>query len=137
MIGYILQREVYLMELQARIAAVLKEQNLKQKNLASLIGVSESYVSGLVTGRNKNISFSTAMLLEEKLGYSAQWILTGQEPKYIEDHLTLSESQKRLIDQVKKLSKEEVRAVLAFIRVLRELADKPSLDESEQFDVEG
>lgn len=125
------------MELNERIAAVLEEQNLRQKDLSSIIGLSDGYVSALISGRNKKVSVPVALLMEEKFGYSAQWILTGQEPKYIEDHLTLSESQKRLIDQVKKLSKEEVRAVLVFIRVLRELADKTPLDESEQFDVEG
>lgn len=118
------------MELQTRIAAILKELNLKQKELALLIGVSEGYISALVTGRNKKVSPTIAILLEERFGYSAQWVLTGQGPKYIEDRLTLSESQKRLISQVEKLSKEEVRAVLAFIRILGELALDPPCQEN-------
>ena len=72
------------MELKERISIIIKENHLKQKELAALMGVTESYVSTLLSGRNRNISVSVANLIEEKLGYNAQWLLSGEEPKYKE-----------------------------------------------------
>ena len=111
------------MELKERISTIIKENHLKQKELAVLMGVTESYVSTLLSGRNRNISASVANLIEEKLGYNAHWLLSGEEPKYkqISKNPNLSDIHRRVISQVEKMSDEEIKAVLAFINSLSDI----------------
>lgn len=111
------------MELKDRIAVIIKEHHMKQKDLAILTGVSESYISTLLSGRNRNVSATLANLIEEKLGYHARWVMTGEEPKYksLSQKPDLSDTHRRLIMQIEKMSDSEVRAVLAFIDTLARL----------------
>ena len=60
------------MELKDRLQLILDERKLKQKDLASTIKVTESYVSNMLKGKRSNISESLAMLIEQTYGYSAQ-----------------------------------------------------------------
>lgn len=111
------------MELKERIALIIKENQLKQKELAATIGVTESYISTLLSGRNQNLSISLANLIEEKLGYNSQWILTGEgaKLKYVGKSQNLSDEHKRAIMQVEKMTDEQIRAVLAFIDSLEKI----------------
>ena len=111
------------MELKERIAEIIKENHLKQKELALLMGVTESYVSTLLSGRNRNISVSVANLIEEKLGYNAHWLLSGEEPKYKQasENPNLSDVHRRVISQLKEMNDEQLKAVLAFINSLEDL----------------
>lgn len=111
------------MELKERIAVILKENHLKQKELAALMGVTESYVSTLLSGRNQNVSISVANLIEEKLGYNMQWILVGEEPKYkqLSKNPDISDIHRRIIMQIEKMSDGEAKAVLAFVNTLDSL----------------
>ena len=108
------------MELKERILLIIKENNLKQKELAAIMGVSESYVSTLLSGRNQNLSTSVAKLIEEKLGYSEQWILLGKEPKFrnIGKNTAFSDTHRRVLMQLETMSDDEIKAVLAFIDTL-------------------
>jgi len=110
-------------ELKERISAIIKENHLKQKELAALMGVTESYVSTLLSGRNRNISVSVANLIEEKLGYNAQWLLSGDEPKYkqLSKNPNLSDIHRQVILQLEKMPESEIRAVLAFINSLDDI----------------
>ena len=87
------------------------------------MGVTESYVSTLMSGRNQNVSTSVANLIEEKLGYNAHWVLTGEEPKYkqISNNPDISDNHRRLIMQIEKMPLSEVRAVLAYVNTLDNL----------------
>lgn len=111
------------MELKERISTIIQENRLKQKQLAALMGVTESYVSTLLSGRNRNVSIPVANLIQEKLGYSARWVLTGEGPKYRQPDRTpgVSQLQKEIIVQLEKMTAGELRAVLAFIRTLDSL----------------
>lgn len=112
------------MELKDRIALIIEENNFKQKELAAIMGVTESYVSILLAGkRSTNLSTSVASLIEEKLGYSAEWLLTGKEPKLkrVGNTQNISDVHKRAIIQLEKMSDEQVKAVLAFINSLDEI----------------
>ena len=111
------------MELRERISEIIKENRLKQKELAALMGVTESYVSTLLSGRNRNISVSVANLIEEKLGYSARWLLYGEEPKYkeISKNPNLSDIHRRVISQLEGMNDEQIKAVLAFINSLNDI----------------
>lgn len=111
------------MELKERISEIIKENRLKQKELAALMGVTESYVSTLLSGRNQNISVSVANLIEAKLGYRAQWLLSGEGPKYkqISKNPNLSDVHRRVISQLEGMSDEQIKAVLAFIHSLNDI----------------
>ena len=118
------------MELKERISAIIKENHLKQKELAALMGVTESYVSTLLSGRNRNISVSVANLIEEKLGYNAQWLLSGDEPKYkqLSKNPNISDIHRQVILQLEKMPESEIRAVLAFINSLDDIEKSFSAD---------
>lgn len=111
------------MNLKERIKIILKENCLKQKELAQELGVTESYISAIINGRNSTISQSLATLIEEKYGYSSSWILNGTEPKLkiSGKNKTLSDLQQRAILQIEHLSPEQVKAVLAFVKSLDEI----------------
>lgn len=51
------------------------ENNLKQKQLARMLEISEAYISGLLSGKRK-ISLELAKKLHSKLGIDAHFILT-------------------------------------------------------------
>lgn len=111
------------MELKDRVSAIIKENHLKQKELAALMGVTEGYVSALLSGRNRNVSVSAANLVEEKLGYNAQWLLLGDEPKYkkFSKNPNLSDIHRKVILQLERMPENEVKAVLAFINSLADV----------------
>ena len=106
-----------------RIKLILQENNLKQKQLAAEIGVTESYISKLLKNPNIRLSQSLAVLIEEKYGYAAEWLLDGTEPKLkqISKNNKLSELHQKAISQLEKLNDNQVRAVLAFINSLNEV----------------
>lgn len=122
------------MELKERIAVIIAENHLKQKELATIMGVTESYVSTLLSGRRStNLSTSVANLIEEKLGYNAQWVLTGEEPKFkkVSNNPNISDTHRRVIMQLEKMSDAQVRAVLAFMNSLDEV-EKNIQDQNEK-----
>lgn len=111
------------LNLSERIKLILEENQLKQKELAKELGVTESYISAIINSRNYNISQALATLIEEKYGYSTCWILEGTEPKLkvIGKNRTLSDIHKKAILQIEKLTPEQIKAVLAFIKSLEEV----------------
>ncbi len=50
------------------------EKNLKQKQLASLLGISEAFISGLLTGKRK-LTLDLAKKLHSKLDIDASFLL--------------------------------------------------------------
>lgn len=106
-----------------RIRQILKENKLKQKEFASVIGVTESYISKLLKDPDIRLSQSLAVLIEEKYGYSAEWVLNGTEPKLkqVSKDKSLSEIHQKALAQLEKMNDEQVKAVLAFINSLDEL----------------
>ena len=111
------------MDLKKRIKYILSASHLKQKELAAILDVSKSYVSGLCTGRNTGISSSMAERIENRLGYSATWLLdgTGDIMATKSKAPGLSLTHQRAIAQIERLTEAQAKAVLAFIRTLIEL----------------
>ena len=120
---YYVTHRRYIMNQCDRIKQILKENGLKQKQFAYTIGVTESYISKLLKDPNIRLSQSLATLIEEKYGYSAEWILNGTEPKLkqISKNKSLSEIHQKALSQLEKMNDEQVKAVLAFINSLDEL----------------
>ena len=69
--------------LSARINLILKEQKLKKVTFAKTLGVSDNYIYMLTaaSSRLNSIGGAMALLIEEKYGYSARWVLTGEGPR--------------------------------------------------------
>lgn len=113
-----------------RIKLILQENKLKQKQLATEIGVSESYISMLLKNPTINLSQSLATLIEEKYGYNAKWVLHGTEPKIkqISKNPSLSELHQKALAQLEKMNDEQIKAVLAFINSLDEIEQALSDD---------
>jgi len=113
------------LEFKDRIAFIIKENQMKQKELAAVMGVTESYISTLLSGRNPKLSAALANLLEARLGYRAAWILTGAEPKYKTERMNhvLSDTHRRVIALIEKMPEAHVRAVLAFVDSLEKVEE--------------
>lgn len=120
---YYIQRTVVYVGLPERLREILQEQKFKQKELASLLEVSPGYISGLLNGRNKAISPMLAERIENRLGYSSQWLLTGEGQKFRHRSSLpgLSSVHQLAIARLETLSEREVKAVIAFIRSLPEV----------------
>lgn len=113
-----------------RIRLILQENKLKQKQFASAIGVTESYISKLLKDPNINLSQSLAALIEEKYGYNAEWVITGMEPKLKQasKNKTLYDLHQKALMQLEKMNDDQVKAVLAFINSLDEIEKSFSAD---------
>lgn len=121
------------MDLSDRIKLILIENGLKQKELAKVIGVTESYVSAMVNRRTANhLSQTVAKLIEEKYGYHAQWILTGEgsKLKQVGKDPLLSNRHKKAIIQIEKMNDEQIKAVLAFMKYLDEMEELEGVEDS-------
>ena len=65
----------------SRVNLILKELHLKKNLFARALGITPNYVYLITSGRVDNISGTLALLIEEKYGYRAQWLLNGSGPK--------------------------------------------------------
>ena len=106
-----------------RIRLILQENKLKQKDLAAEIGVTESYISVLLKKPEIRLSRSIAVLIEEKYGYRAEWVLNGGEPRFRQTggEEPLSELHRRALTRLEKMNDAQVKAVLAFINSLDDI----------------
>ena len=104
------------MALKERIGTILAELDIKQADFAKELGITASYVNMLLNGKRDNISASLSNLIQERYGYSFEWIMYGTGDKNI--HLDFSATKQEVIDKIKKMNANEVRAVLAYVKAL-------------------
>jgi transcriptional regulator with XRE-family HTH domain len=111
--------------LSERLSIVLKENKMKQKEFASSVGVSENYISLLLNNKKENVSESLAKLIEEKFGFSADWLLTGEGQMRMDysKNNELSPNKKKAIEMIAKLDQNEAKAVLAFLKSLEDMKE--------------
>lgn len=107
------------MKLSERFKTILNESGLTQRDFASTLGITENYISLLINGKKEKISETLAFLIQEKYGYSAEWILTGRGDKFV--NTKNSFIKQKAITAVKSLSDEEIKAVMAFINSMEDL----------------
>ncbi|NLA50665.1 Uncharacterized conserved small protein [Oligella ureolytica] len=67
-------------EFSMKIASIMKEENLNQKQLAEILEVSPAYVSKLLAG-NQNLTLNTMIRYARKLGREFSFDLTKPEHK--------------------------------------------------------
>ena len=80
------------MSLGQRVQTILKERKIKQVEFARTLGISANYVNLIVNDKKETISDTLAKLIEERYGYSAQWILDGSGKKSSINELTAEKS---------------------------------------------
>lgn len=109
------------MNLSDRIRLIISENSLKQKEFAKSINVTESYISKLLR-RESGLSNSTATLIQERYGYSVEWILDGIEPKISQQNKSkdLTPIQRKVISDIEQMDETDLVAVKAFINSLSE-----------------
>lgn len=110
------------MNLSDRIKMIIVENELKQKEFAKSIGVTESYISKLLRDES-GLSKSIASLIEKLYGYSADWILNGNEPKMKNSNpdALLSPIHKKVISDIEQMDENDLIAVRAFIESLEKI----------------
>lgn len=108
------------MELKDRLLKILKEQNLKQKEFADAVKVTEGYISNILSGKRSRISDSLAALIEQQYGYSARWLLSGEGTCHAAHpaQFDFSPAKRKLIAQIEQLSDSEIEATRVFVESL-------------------
>ena len=73
------------MDLAERLRVAMRHANKSQSQIAAEIGKSTSAVSQWMTGSVKGLRADTANALEKATGCRAEWLVTGNGPRYIDD----------------------------------------------------
>lgn len=73
------------MNLADRLRVALQHANKSQSQVAAEIGVSTSAVSQWMTGSVQGLRAGTASALEKATGCRAEWLVTGNGPKFVDD----------------------------------------------------
>ena len=107
--------------LDQRIKIILDERKIKQVEFARTLGISANYVNQIVNGKKETISDTLSRLIEERYGYSAYWILTGNGEKLAANEI--SAEKEAIIKKILKMSDNEIKAVQAFINTLESMRD--------------
>lgn len=71
--------------LAERIEIIRREAGLTLEAIGKLAGATKSAVHQWANGSTDRIGGEYAMNLEDRIGYSARWIVTGEEPKTIRE----------------------------------------------------
>lgn len=90
--------------LSQRIKFILKEQNLKQTELAQALGVSSNYISLLAGGKKTAVSLTLAKLIEALYGYSAQWVLYGENSRFEREEAL----RRRAIEKIQEMGEGDL-----------------------------
>ena len=93
-----------------RLNQIVKEQGIKKSVFARSLGISKNYIYILTGGRATKISPTLAILIEQKYGYPAEWVLTGHSG----DPLT-----KEIADKMRGLDENAMRSVSAYLDTLK------------------
>ncbi|GHU60166.1 hypothetical protein FACS1894171_0500 [Clostridia bacterium] len=93
--------------LDARIRHIIAETGLKKAAFARSLGVTPNYIYVLCGGRVKGISPSLALLIEQKYGFPADWVATGETQT--------SEAARELGGRLKGLDDKTLKALNRFL----------------------
>ncbi|MDR0434826.1 MAG: helix-turn-helix domain-containing protein [Gracilibacteraceae bacterium] len=90
-----------------RLKRIIKELGVSQAEFARSVGVTRNYMYYLTGGRRQCCSRSLAMLIEQKYGYSADWLLYGRESD--------EDLAKKIAQKLKNLDAEALENALEYI----------------------
>jgi transcriptional regulator with XRE-family HTH domain len=99
--------------LSERIQSIIHELAVSQSEFARKIGTSVTYVNLIINKKRRKISHLMAYSVEQKYGYSAYWILTGEgEKRSLEDYYEIS-------DIIDHLPAAELQLVYEYVQSLK------------------
>lgn len=78
------------------LSTFFREKNITQDEIAEELGVSQSYVSGLLTGK-KGFGKKQAQRFFELWGISPSWLLTGEGEMLKKPYKEIGETKNRLL----------------------------------------
>jgi transcriptional regulator with XRE-family HTH domain len=93
---------------------------MSQTEFAESVGTSYGYLNMVINRRRTSISRQLALLIEEKYGYSADWLLHDEGDKKI-NHFKCNKNYERMKTEIDHLSSEEVSRLEKFILFIDEL----------------
>jgi transcriptional regulator with XRE-family HTH domain len=99
---------------------MLNELNMSQIDFAKSVGTSFGYLNMVVNSRRQSISRQLALLIEEKYGYSADWLLHntgGKKVQPVKNH----DIYREMKSEIKQLSFDEFDCLSKFILSLEEM----------------
>jgi len=102
------------MNFAKRILYIIQEEQITKRKFAEILGVTESYISTLTSGRRHHLSNSLAELIEAKFGYSKSWILEGKEP--IRSTKDIDSLKTELIEVLDDFTQEEIDSMIVFLK---------------------
>jgi transcriptional regulator with XRE-family HTH domain len=108
-----------LSEVSDNLRTILKELNMSQLEFAKSVGISNVYINMVVNGKRNSISHPLAFLIEEKYGYSADWLLYNYGEKKLFPFKTQNAS-KALKNEIMRLAPYKMRYLREFISWLDE-----------------
>jgi transcriptional regulator with XRE-family HTH domain len=96
---------------------------MSQIDFAKSVGTSFGYLNMVVNGRRTSVSQQLALLIEEKYGYSAEWLLYNEGEKKINPFKN-QKKYKTMRTQISLLSSEETERLFKYILSLEETEKK-------------
>ena len=88
-------------EVGARIKAYMKENRLTQTEVAAKVGISQSYISGMVNGDKDTLRLAEA--LSENYGVSLDWLING------DNALAFIQKGDNITDRSNNITNEKMR----------------------------
>jgi transcriptional regulator with XRE-family HTH domain len=98
---------------------MLGELNMSQIDFAESVGTSFGYFNMVFNSRRTSISRQLALLIEEKYGYSADWLLHGEGDKKVCPYKN-KKMYRDMKTEINRLSYDEFDCLLKFILSLEE-----------------
>jgi transcriptional regulator with XRE-family HTH domain len=101
------------------LRAMLNELNMSQVDFAKSVGTSFGYFNMVINGRRTSFSRQLALLIEEKYGYSADWLLYNEGDKKVK-HFKNKKMYREMKNEIDQLSSDELFCLNKFIMSLEE-----------------
>ncbi len=99
--------------LSSRLRYLMRELGVKQKEFAEVCGVSDNYISMLVTGRRDSISEPLCRLICQTYGISDIWLKEGiGDPFFDREAETAARLRQQITDKMDALNSVQLQKLL-------------------------
>jgi transcriptional regulator with XRE-family HTH domain len=105
-------------QISDNLRTILNELNMSQIDFAQSVGTTFVYINMVINGKRNSISRPLALLIEEKYGYSSEWILYNDGNKLLSPFLLDQKQYLELNRAIEQLSSNEINLVLEYIDYL-------------------
>ena len=99
--------------LSGRLRYLMRELNVRQKDFAKVCGVSDNYISMLVTGRRTSVSEPLCRLVCQTYGISAIWLKEGIGDPFLDREAAIAgRLRQELTDRLEGLNSVQLQKLL-------------------------